>query len=46
MGCNKAALREVYAIQAYLRKHKKISSKQTNITPKRTRERRTNKAQS
>ena len=34
------------AIQAYLKKQKKKSNKQSNLTPKGTRERRTNKTQS
>ena len=31
------------AIQSYLKKHEKISNKQPSLTPKTTRERRTNK---
>ena len=34
------------AIQSYLKKQKKISNQQSNLTPKGTRERRTNKTQS
>ena len=42
----KAVLRGKFiAIQAYLKKQEKISSKQSNLTPKETRERRTNKTQ-
>ena len=43
----KAVLRGKFiAIQSYLRKQKKISNKQPNLTPKATRERRTNKMKS
>ena len=34
------------AIQSYLKKTRKITNKQPNLTPKATRERRTNKTQS
>ena len=44
MGCRKAVLRGKFiAIRSYLRKFKKISNK---LTPKATREKRTNKTQS
>ena len=43
----KAVLRGKFiAIQAYIKKQEKISNTQSNLTPKGTRERRTNKAQS
>ena len=40
-GAAKAVLREFIAIQSYLKKQKKISNKQPNLTPKAIRERRT-----
>ena len=43
MGCSKSSKRKFIAIQAYLKKQEKISSKQSNLTPKGTRERRTKK---
>ena len=40
----KAVLRgKIITIEAYLKKQEKISNKQSNLTPKGTRERRTNK---
>ena len=43
----KAVLRGKFiAIKAYLKKTRKISNKQSNLIPKGTRERRTNKTQS
>ena len=43
----KAVLRGKFtAIQSHLKKQEKISNKQSNLTPKGTRERRTNKTQS
>ena len=45
MGCSKSSFKsEVYSKQEYLRKQ--ISNKQSNLTPKATRERKTNKTPS
>ena len=47
MGFSKSSSkREVIAIQAYLKKQEKPQNKKSNLTPKGTRERRTNKTQS
>ena len=37
MGCSKSSSEKSIAINAYLKKQKKISNKQPNIIPKRTR---------
>ena len=47
MGWSKSSSKGKFiAIQAYFKKQEKISNKQSNLTPKGTRERRTNKTQS
>ena len=47
MGCRKSgSKREVYSYTSLPKETRKISSKQSNFTPKETRERRTNKTQS
>ena len=47
MGCNKSSSnREVHSDTSLPQETKQISSKQSNLTPKGTRKRRTNKAQS
>ena len=47
MGCSKSgSKREVYSYTSLPKETRKISSKQSNFTPKETRERRTNKTQS
>ena len=47
MGCSKShTKREVYSYTSLPKETRKISSKQSNLTPKGTRERRTNKTQS
>ena len=47
MGCSKSSSkREVYSYTSLPKETRKISSKQSNLTPKETRERRTNKTQS
>ena len=44
MGCSKSSSkREVYSYTSLPKETRKISSKQSNLTPKGTRERRTNK---
>ena len=47
MGCSKSSSkREVYSYTSLPKETRKISRKQSNLTPKETRERRTNKTQS
>ena len=47
MGCSKSSSnREVYSNTSLPQETRKISNKQSNLTPKGTRERRTNKIQS
>ena len=47
MGCSKSSSkREVYSNTSIPQETRKISNKQSNLTPKGTRERRTNKTQS
>ena len=47
MGCSKSSSkREVYSYTSLRQETKKISSKQSNVTPKGTKERRTKKTQS
>ena len=47
MGCSKSSSkREVYSNTILPQERRKISNKQSNLTPKGTRERRTNKTQS
>ena len=47
MGCSKSSSkRDVYSYTSLSKETRKISSKQSNLTPKATRERRTNKTQS
>ena len=47
IGCSKSnSKREVYSNTIVLQETRKISNKQPNLTPKATRERRTNKTQS
>ena len=47
MGCSKSSSkREVYSNTILPKEIRKISNKQSNLTPKGTRERRTNKTQS
>ena len=47
MGCSKrSSKREVYSNSISPQETRKISNKQSNLTPKGTRERRTNKTQS
>ena len=47
MGCSKSSSkREVYSNSISSQETRKISNKQSNLTPKATRERRTNKTQS
>ena len=47
MGCSKSSSkREVYSNTSLTKEKRKISSKQSNLTPKGTRERRTNKTPS
>ena len=47
MGCSKSSSKkEVYSYTSLSKETRKISSKQSNFTPKETRERRTNKTQS
>ena len=47
MGCSKSgSKREVYSDTSLPQETRKISNKQSNLTPKETRERRTNKTQS
>ena len=47
MGCSKSSYkREVYSCTSLPKETRKTSSKQSNLTPKGTRERRTNKTQS
>ena len=47
MGCSKnSSKREVYSYTSLPHETRKVSSKQSNLTPKGTRERRTNKTQS
>ena len=47
MGCGKSSSRrEVYSYTSLPQETRKISNKQSNLTPKGTRERRTNKTQS
>ena len=47
IGCSKSSSkREVYSNTSLPQEIRKISSKQSNLTPKGTRERRTNKTQS
>ena len=45
-GRQSSSKREVYSYTSLPKETRKISSKQSNITPKETRERRTNKIQS
>ena len=46
MGCSKSSSkREVYSYTSLPQETRKISNNQSNLTPKRTRERRTNKTQ-
>ena len=47
MGCSKSSSkRDVYSYTSLPKETRKISNKQSNVTPKGTRERRTNKTQS
>ena len=47
MGCSESSSkREVYSYTSLPKETRKISNKQPNLTPKETRERRTNKTQS
>ena len=47
MGCSKSSTkREVYSYTSLPQETRKISNKEPNLTPKGTRERRTNKTQS
>ena len=47
MGCNKSSSkREVYSFTSLPQETRKISCKQSKLTPKGTRERRTNKTES
>ena len=47
MGCSQSnSKREVYSYKSLPQETRKISNKQTNLTPKGTRERRTTKTQS